>query len=73
LSVAPVHAALIHGSKNNEIFLVDLDSVNGSYIDFNKVVPFKCTKLEDGMKFWFGYSSKKWTLRWHEGIEVRKK
>jgi len=52
--------------------LVDLGSVNGSYIDFNKVIPYECTKLEDGMEFWFGYSSEKWTLRRHDGIKVRK-
>ena len=69
-SVARFHAVLTHGPKD-EIYLFDLNSTNGSYIN-SKKTESEYTKLDDGVEFWFGFSSEKWTLRWHEGKKVRK-
>ena len=62
MSISRVHAALVHG-LNDDVYLFDLGSTNGSFIDEKRVRPFYGTKISDGTVLSFGGSTRTYTLK----------
>lgn len=57
-----VHAALCH-HNDGRIFLIDLSSTHGTFVDGTKISPNKPTVLKNGMEIKFGQSETKFIMQ----------
>ena len=71
LSISRVHSALVHG-PNNKIYLYDLGSTNGTFVDEHRIKSLVPVEIHDGNVLSFGGSTRTYTLKWHEGLRVSK-
>ena len=65
LSISRQHAVIAHG-KQDQIYLMDLGSAQGTFLNDNEIVPKEPQKLADGDRIKFGASTR--TYVFHNAI-----
>ena len=61
---------LVVSCDTDTIYLYDLGSTNGTFLDEVRIPSLTKVEIRDGAILSFGGSTRTYTLKWHEGLKV---
>ena len=62
--------ACVVSCDTDTIYLYDLGSTNGTFLDEVRIPSLTKVEIRDGAILSFGGSTRTYTLKWHEGLKV---
>ena len=67
---ASLFVACVVSCDTDTIYLYDLGSTNGTFLDEVRIPSLTKVEIRDGAILSFGGSTRTYTLKWHEGLKV---